>query len=331
MAKIKQTIGWGIIITDSPSADIWCKALSMSIDTRLVAVAGSDKVFLHTIADKFGIKHCYDDVQMLFDDKDVDAVLVVTPASTHVTYAMMAMRGGKPVCVTAPLSGSYDECSRLNRVSKESGMPCFVTYYRRYMPYFAKVKSLLQSGVLGQVLSVDMRLKASADAFSLNTEVCESIAMVSERDHNGLFYVVAPQQLDIVQELFGVIVKAHGYQFGSDDHDGREDALSACLRFSNGVVGNGRWTFTRHATQMEDVVEVTGSMGTLQFSVYNTQPIQLCTAKGVETFDVEDIACPQLPFLQSMNDHIRGIGHCECNSISATAVNWVMDRILWKV
>ena len=38
----------------------------------------------------------------------------------------------------------------------------------------------------------------------------------------------------------------------------------------------------------------------------------------------------QLPLIKNVIEHLQGIGKCDCTSVSATAVNWVLDRVLWK-
>lgn len=50
------------------------------------------------------------------------------------------MKAGKPVYIEKPMAASYEDCARINRISQETGIPCFVAYYRRYLPYFQKVR-----------------------------------------------------------------------------------------------------------------------------------------------------------------------------------------------
>lgn len=43
-------------------------------------------------------------------------------------------------------------------MSEQTGVPCYVAYYRRYLPYFQKVKELVNSGELGKIVNVQVRL-----------------------------------------------------------------------------------------------------------------------------------------------------------------------------
>ena len=73
-----------------------------------------------------------------------------------------------------PLASAYEDCLRVNRVSEETGIPCFVAYYRRYLPYFLKVKEILERGVIGNVVDVRLRFAEGlhADTIIIRMESC---------------------------------------------------------------------------------------------------------------------------------------------------------------
>lgn len=67
------------------------------------------------------------------------------------------MKSGKAVYVEKPMASNYEDCCRINRIAEKTNVPCFVAYYRRYLPYFIRVKELVQSGVIGNVINVQIR------------------------------------------------------------------------------------------------------------------------------------------------------------------------------
>ena len=87
-------------------------------------------------AQERGIPKWYNDAQELIDDEEVNAIYIATPPSSHATYAIMAMKAGKPVYIEKPMAVTYEECCRINRISNETGVPCFVAYYRVIFPIF---------------------------------------------------------------------------------------------------------------------------------------------------------------------------------------------------
>ena len=109
----------------------------------------------------------YDDAQELIDDEEVNAIYIATPPSSHATYAIMAMKAGKPVYIEKPMAVTYEECCRINRISNETGVPCFVAYYRRYLPYFLKVKELAESGTIGNIINIQIRFCPTTQSLGL--------------------------------------------------------------------------------------------------------------------------------------------------------------------
>ena len=110
-----------------------------------------------------------------------------------------------------------------------------------------------------------------------------------------------------------------------------EDSLSACFRFENDLPGSGSWCFVAHESAREDCIEVMGDKGRLTFSVFDYAPIQLYTSSGVESITVPNPPYVQFPIVKSVIEHLQGNGVCTCTSVSATPVNWVLDRVLGKI
>ena len=108
-------------------------------------------------ARRHNVPRFYTDPLELISDPQVNAVYIATPPSTHATYAIMTMKAGKPVYIEKPMAANYEDCIRINRISEATGVPCFVAYYRRYLPYFLKVRELVETGAVGRVLGVQIR------------------------------------------------------------------------------------------------------------------------------------------------------------------------------
>ena len=134
----------------------------------------------------------------------------------------------------------------------------------------------------------------------------------------------------LLQYFFGVIVRAHGYCTNRAHLYEAEDTVSASFYFENGLVGSGSWCFVGHESAREDRIEVVGEKGIVSFSVFSYEPIRLVTSEGEQHIEVPNPAYVQLPIIRSVIEDLQGFGVCRCNSVSATPVNWVMDRILGK-
>lgn len=326
-----KQIGWGFIgcgeVTEKKSGPAFNEVPGSSV----VAVMSRNEAKAKSYAKRHNIKRWYTDPQELIDDPNVNAVYIATPPSSHATFAIMAMKAGKPVYIEKPLAASYEDCARINRISEITGVPCFVAYYRRYLPYFQKVKSIINSGTIGTIVNVQIRF--SVPPRDLDYQGAHNLPWRLQPDiaGGGYFYDLAPHQLDLLQDIFGVITRAHGYCSNRAHLYKAEDSISASFFFENGLPGSGSWCFVGHQSAKEDCIEVIGDKGMLSFSVYNYDPIQLVTSAGRTNIVVPNPSYVQLPIIRSAIEHLQGIGVCQCTSVSATPVNWVMDRILGKL
>ena len=325
-----KEIKWGFIgcgeVTEKKSGP----AFNEVEGSQVVAVMSRSEDKARSYAERHHVRKWYTDAAKLIDDPDVNAVYIATPPSSHAAFAIMAMRAGKPVYIEKPLASCYNDCIRINRVSEQTGVPCFVAYYRRYLPYFQKVKQIIDAGAIGYVVNVQVRF--SVPPRDLDNKSGKEMPWRLQPDiaGGGYFYDLAPHQIDLLQNLFGVITRAHGYPANRANLYKAEDTVSACFFFESGIPGSGSWCFVGHESAKEDCIEIIGEKGSLLFSVFTYQPILLITSDGKESITVPNPQYVQLPMIKHVTEHLQGIGHCDCTSISATPVNWVLDRILWK-
>ena len=323
-----KEIGWGFIgcgeVTEKKSGP----AFNEVPGSHVVAVMSRNAEKAESYAKRHNIKKWYTDPLELINDPEINAIYIATPPSSHATFAIMAMKAGKPVYIEKPLAASYEDCARINRISELTGVPCFVAYYRRYLPYFQKVKQIIQSGAIGTPANVQIRFSVPPRDLDYKSNGSLPWRLQPDIAGGGYFYDLAPHQLDLIQDIFGVITRAHGYCSNMAKLYKAEDTISACFYFENGLPGSGSWCFVGHQSAKEDRIEVIGEKGMLSFSVYNYSPIQLVTSEGRSSIVVPNPPYVQLPIIRSVIEHLQGIGICECTSVSATPVNWVMDRIL---
>ena len=325
-----KQINWGFIgcgeVTEKKSGP----AFNEVEGSQVVAVMSRSENKARSYAERHHVRKWYTDASELIEDPDVNAVYIATPPSSHATFAIMAMRAGKPCYIEKPLAASYNDCIRINRISEQTGVPCFVAYYRRYLPYFQKVKEIIESGTIGNVVNVQVRFSVPPRDLDFQSGKEMPWRLQPDIAGGGYFYDLAPHQIDLLQNLFGVITRAHGYPANRAHLYQAEDTLSACFFFESGIPGSGSWCFVGHESGKEDCIEGIGEKGSLSFSVFTYQPIEVITSEGKNSITVPNPPYVQLPLIKSVIEHLQGIGKCDCTSVSATAVNWVLDRVLWK-
>ena len=232
--------------------------------------------------------------------------------------------------VEKPLAANYEDCARVNRISEQTGVPCFVAYYRRYLPYFLKVKEIVEQGQIGDIINVQIRFAWPPRELDYGHPENLPWRLQPDIAGGGYFYDLAPHQIDLLQEMFGVIVEARGICANRGGLYGAEDSVSAVFKFENGLPGSGSWVFVGHESARTDRILLIGNKGSLSFSVFNYAPIEVHTSEGTQHIEVPNPQYVQYPLIKNVCEHLQERAVCTATSVSATSVNWVLDRILGK-
>lgn len=94
-----DNVRWGFIgcgeVTEKKSGP----AFNMIEGSKVVAVMSRDEEKVKSYARRHNIPRWYTDAQELIGDEDVNAIYIATPPSSHATFAIMAMKAGKPVYI----------------------------------------------------------------------------------------------------------------------------------------------------------------------------------------------------------------------------------------
>ncbi|MEZ0229784.1 MAG: Gfo/Idh/MocA family protein, partial [Planctomycetota bacterium] len=109
---------------------------------RLVACARRDRLLGEAKARELGCRF-HGTVEELVHDRDVQAVIVVTPASNHPDAILAAVRAHKPVLCEKPLTHSIEEARALRDAVKARAGKVMVAQTLRWEPAYAKAVALL--------------------------------------------------------------------------------------------------------------------------------------------------------------------------------------------
>ena len=95
------------------------------------------------------------DCQKLLADSALDAIAVVTPVATHYEIARQALLAGKHVLVEKPLTATAREAEELIEIADRNGLTLMVDHTFVYTGAVRKMKEILRSGELGDLLYFD--------------------------------------------------------------------------------------------------------------------------------------------------------------------------------
>lgn len=96
----------------------------------------------------------YDDFDEMLRSVKPDTVIVTTKDCMHDFYVIKALEAGCDVIVEKPMTTTFEKANAIKKAEQKSGKTVTVVFNLRYLPFFARVKEILKSGVIGEVLSV---------------------------------------------------------------------------------------------------------------------------------------------------------------------------------
>ena len=92
-----------------------------------------------------------DDVDHIFNDPDIDAVVIATPVASHFGLAMKALQSNKHILVEKPLAGSVDEIEQIGHLANEKTRTAMVGHTFIFNAAVRYIKKLIDAGDLGDV------------------------------------------------------------------------------------------------------------------------------------------------------------------------------------
>ncbi len=320
-----KNINWGIIgcgdVTEMKSGPAFSKIKG----SQLVAVMRRDAEKAADYARRHQVPRWYNDAADLIDDPEVNAIYVATPPSTHAEYAIRAMKAGKPVYVEKPMASTYAETQEMLKVSEETGMPLLVAYYRRSLPGFLRMKSMIKEGAIGQVLFVNIRLCRPANDEEKTGKAWRTQPNISG---GGIFHDLASHQLDYLDFVFGEIIEANGVAVNNGGFYQTDDTVLASWKHCSGVVGSGTWSFVTNMDGRQDVLEIVGTEGRLELSSFGHTPLLLYKEGKEEEIYYDVPENIQYFLIKQVVEQLQGMGQCVSTGKTAARTSRVLEEII---
>ena len=124
---------------------------------EIVAIADIDPAKVEEVAKEYHIPEemCFASAEELIaQDKLADIMFITTQDKQHVEQAIPELKKGYHLLLEKPISPKPEECREIVKVAKECNRKVIVCHVLRYTPIYSKLKDVLDSGVIGDVVSV---------------------------------------------------------------------------------------------------------------------------------------------------------------------------------
>jgi predicted dehydrogenase len=324
MKSISGTVNWGIVGCGDVCEVKSGPAFNKVSDSKLVAVMRRDKALAEDYAKRHGVAKYYSDAAALIHDPEVNAVYIATPPSFHEEYLLEGMKAGKPVYVEKPVTVNALSCERMIEYSHSYGMRASVAHYRRGLPLFIKVKSLIQSGAIGSVRLIRLSTQ-QPKASKIITQTRDQWRVKPELSGGGLFHDLSPHQLDIMYWIFGAPKEVVGRSLNQSKQYDAPDMSSLEAIYKNEVFLQGIWSFNVAEAAADDTCEIIGDKGKLKFSFFKKSTVEVTTDGGTEILEFDYPVNIQQPMIEGVTRYFKGEGPNPCSLEDSLVVMKMMD------
>jgi|MudIll2142460700_1097286.scaffolds.fasta_scaffold01290_3 predicted dehydrogenase len=122
----------------------------------LLGVADADTSRAKAVSGKLGVRSY--SVDELFEDKNIEVVVVCLPNKYHAPVTIQALKAGKHVLCEKPLSRNAEEARQMVRAAEEAGKLLKTGSNHRYFESVKKAYDIAKSGEIGDVISFNGRI-----------------------------------------------------------------------------------------------------------------------------------------------------------------------------
>src|SRR5690606_731669 len=322
--KYPGPIRWGIIgcgaVTEVKSGPPY----QQTPNFQLHAVMRRNAEKVADYAERHKVPKFYTSAEELIGDTEIDAVYIATPPDTHKYYALQVAGAAKPCCIEKPMAPSYADSLEIYNAFNTRGLPLFVAYYRRSLPRFLKIREWLVQHKIGEIRHIQWQFSRPPGPTDLegsyNWRTDIGIAP------GGYFDDLASHGLDLFAFLLGDMEKVFGIGRNQQRLYTAKDAVTACWVHRNGVTGSAYWNFG--TCSHEDKVEILGSEGKIEFSIFKEEDIVLENGEGVSRTFIDHPAHVQKYHVENIRAHLMDNMEHPSTGKSGLHTSWIMDKIL---
>ena len=274
MKKLKfALIGTGGI------AQTYAQAFQTSECCKLIAVADINQDSAKAFAEPFGARS-FSDYKSLAENSEIDAVIIATPPDSHPEIAMYFMTRGVHVFCEKPLCLSSAEAVQMIETAEKTGVKFTMASKFRYVEDVIKAKSMVASGVLGEVVQFENAFTAKVDMskrWNSDKRVAGGGVLIDNGTHS----------VDIIRYFLGAIEEILALETGGTQNLSVDENVKLLAKTKNGIAASVDLTWGINK-ELPNFISIYGTNGTLHIgwreSKYklNTSPDWIIFGKGYD-------------------------------------------------
>lgn len=253
----KRTFRFGIIGCGA-IAGIHAQAIEAMEKGALEAVCDSAPERAKAFAESRGC-HWHSTPEELIADPNIDIVCICVPSGLHAVYAVMAARAGKHIVVEKPMAITEAQLDEVEQAVNAAGVKLTVISQLRFMESVQRLKSAIDSGVLGKIYFADCRMRYYRSQEYYDQGGWRGTWAL---DGGGALMNQGIHGIDLVQYIMGGVESVYAQCRTMGRNIETEDAANLLVEYKCGAIGVIQGTTLANPGEPRTIT-VSGEKGTV--------------------------------------------------------------------
>ncbi|MDR3516227.1 MAG: Gfo/Idh/MocA family oxidoreductase [Azospirillaceae bacterium] len=197
-------------------------------------------------------------LQDVLGNRDVDAILLLTPPTTHLDLVRQCAAAGKHVLLEKPIEVTLAQSVALVERMEQAGLRLGVVFQHRFRPVVKRLRAALAAGAIGELIAASAEIRW----WRPPAYYAQPGRGIKARDGGGVLITQAIHSIDVFCTLAGTPVEVGCFATTSPLRAiDTEDIAAGMLRFANGAIGTIGAT-TAAYPGFPERIELSGTLGT---------------------------------------------------------------------
>lgn len=295
-----NTVNWLLVGAGDIAKKRVAPALAGVEGSAITAVCSRRAEAAGELAASYGAAGVFTDFDQALAESGADAVYLATPVDLHVEHGLRALAAGKHLLVEKPLGLSGSDCARLVAAAEASGLAAACAYYRRFYPRYAHLKDLIDRGVLGPLVAVQM---ACQSWFAPTPADAKYWRVVRAQSGGGALADMGSHMFDLLAGACGMPVRVFARCANLTQDWDVEDSAAITLTLANGalVTASFHWNMKTWRHDMD----VIGTEGRVSWQPYDTGPVAVTLGRERELVELPPAANVHVPLVEDFVAAVR--------------------------
>ncbi|RLC39553.1 MAG: hypothetical protein DRH33_02535 [Candidatus Nealsonbacteria bacterium] len=206
-------------------------------------------------------KEFTNDINKIWNDKDILAVVIATPIDTHYSLVKKALLCNKNVLCEKPLALKTKEVLELKRISEQKNLLLLTEFTYTFSKSLEKAKKIVEKGILGKIESMELSLKYAGRFLKYD-----------------VYWLLASHLLSIL-DIFVPLEKLKFRKVDLIKHKGRTE--TGVILFRNKKI-SGKMTVSLNYPEKEMKTIIYGEKGTLVYTTLSQPSLEFTCYKKTE-------------------------------------------------